>query len=205
VRPGERGSSPPKEDDDVKWLKRDLRTVVVAVVAAAVTAGAPALAHGVQHALFAHNADKVDGKHAVGSGATLNKAAGNLVATSSSGRFAPKFVPTQFAAPRAFAAVDSFPLEFMAGFQRRGFTAVTRPATGSYCLAVSAASEIDAESATVIAGVEDHHSDGGDLHAYWSTSDSVRPAGQIAIRTWDVDADGMATPSNTVAFTVAVF
>jgi hypothetical protein len=58
---------------------------VVAMVTAAVIAGAPALAHGVQHALFAHNADKVDGKHAVKSGAGLGKRAKKLVATNAAG------------------------------------------------------------------------------------------------------------------------
>jgi hypothetical protein len=64
-------------------LRKHLPTVLIAVVASAVTAGAPAIAHGVQHALFAHNADKVDGKHAVGSGATTTARKGKLVATSS--------------------------------------------------------------------------------------------------------------------------
>lgn len=41
-------------------IRRDLRTIIIAVVAATVTAGAPAVAHGVKHALFAHNADKLD-------------------------------------------------------------------------------------------------------------------------------------------------
>jgi hypothetical protein len=62
-------------------LRKHLPTVIIAVVASAVTAGAPAIAHGVQHALFAHNSDKVDGKHAVGAGATVNKRKGKLVAT----------------------------------------------------------------------------------------------------------------------------
>ncbi len=45
------------------------------------------MAHGVKHALFAHNADKVDGKHAVGATASANSRRGKLVATSrSSGR-----------------------------------------------------------------------------------------------------------------------
>lgn len=52
------------------------------MVTAALTAGGPAIAHGVQYALFAHNADKVDGKHAVGSGATVSARKGKLVATS---------------------------------------------------------------------------------------------------------------------------
>jgi len=46
----------------------------------------PAIAHGVQHALFAHNADKVDGKHAVAASASASKRAGKLVAANSLGR-----------------------------------------------------------------------------------------------------------------------
>lgn len=62
-------------------LRRHMSTVLVAMVTAAVTAGAPAIAHGV-HAAFAHNADKVDGKHAVGSSASTAARKGKLVATS---------------------------------------------------------------------------------------------------------------------------
>jgi hypothetical protein len=65
-----------------RFLRDNVKIVVIAMVTAMVTAGAPAVAHGVQHALFAHNADKVDGKHAVGSGASVNSRKGKLVATS---------------------------------------------------------------------------------------------------------------------------
>ena len=57
-------------------------SVTALVVALAGTSG-PAIAHGVTHALYAHNADKVDGKHAVGAAATVNGRKGKLVATSS--------------------------------------------------------------------------------------------------------------------------
>lgn len=68
------------------FMRRHLTTMLVAVVTAAVTAGGPALAHGVQHALFAHDADKVDGKHAVGAGAKPAARAGKLVATNKAGQ-----------------------------------------------------------------------------------------------------------------------
>ncbi len=42
----------------------NLKLVLVAVLTAGVAASAPAIAHGVEHALFAHNADKLDGKTA---------------------------------------------------------------------------------------------------------------------------------------------
>jgi hypothetical protein len=58
--------------------------MVVAAVTAMVTAGAPAIAEVI--ADFAKNADKVDGKHAVGFNATLNERKGKLVATGQTGR-----------------------------------------------------------------------------------------------------------------------
>ena len=82
--------------------RKHLPTVLIAVVVSAVTAGAPAIADGVRHALFSHNSDKVDGKHAVSSGASLNSAAGKLVATDRSGankgRLSAKFLPRVSAA-----------------------------------------------------------------------------------------------------------
>jgi hypothetical protein len=64
-------------------------------------------AHGVQHALFAHNADKVDGKHAVGAGATTGQAAGKLVATNGSGKIPAKFLPGDSTATAyAFVTAD---------------------------------------------------------------------------------------------------
>lgn len=68
------------------FARRNLTTMLVAMVTAAVTAGGPALADGVRHAMFAHNADKVDGKHAVGAGATNAQRTGKLVATDANGR-----------------------------------------------------------------------------------------------------------------------
>lgn len=94
-------------------VRKHLPTVLIAMVVAAITAGAPAIADGVRHALFAHNADKVDGKHAVGSTATLNQAAGKLVATdrsgSNKGRLSPKFLAKVDAA--SLARTTDFPIE----------------------------------------------------------------------------------------------
>ena len=64
-------------------LRRHTTTIAVAMVTAAVTAGGPALAAAVQEGL---NADQVDGKHAVGAGATVAQRSGKLVATNASGR-----------------------------------------------------------------------------------------------------------------------
>ena len=62
--------------------KFPLAISIAALVVAVLGATGPAVAHGVQHALFAHNADKVDGRHAVGASATVNGRKGNLVATN---------------------------------------------------------------------------------------------------------------------------
>ena len=62
-----------------KLFGRHLTTILVAMVTAAVTAGGPALAAAVAEAV---NADKVDGRHAVGAGATRAEREGKLVATS---------------------------------------------------------------------------------------------------------------------------
>lgn len=66
-----------------KALRKHATTIVIAMATAAVTAGGPALAAAVQDGL---NADQVDNKHAVGSGATAGQRAGKLVATNSSGK-----------------------------------------------------------------------------------------------------------------------
>lgn len=64
-----------------------IRAVIVigAVSVLAAALAAPAIGHGV-HAAFAHNADKVDNKHAVGAGASKSARAGKLVATNGTGR-----------------------------------------------------------------------------------------------------------------------
>jgi hypothetical protein len=58
---------------------KDLRTAVIAVIAASAVMAAPAAAS------YIANADKVDGKDAVGYGASQADRAGNLVATNSQG------------------------------------------------------------------------------------------------------------------------
>lgn len=66
-------------------LRKHLPTVAIALVVSAVTAGAPAIAHGVQHALFAHNADKVDGKHAAPATSTASKRRNKVASYATSG------------------------------------------------------------------------------------------------------------------------
>ncbi|MGH2786644.1 MAG: hypothetical protein ACRDJV_01880 [Actinomycetota bacterium] len=43
------------------YVKKHLSVILVAMVTASLTAAAPVIAHGVRHARFAHNADKLDG------------------------------------------------------------------------------------------------------------------------------------------------
>ena len=64
----------------MKTLRKHLSTMAVAAATTLLVAGAPAMADAI--ASFARNADKVDGKHAVGAGAPLAKRKGKLVATS---------------------------------------------------------------------------------------------------------------------------
>ena len=71
-------------------IRAHLNVIVAVIVTAALTAGAPAIAHGV-HAAFSHNADKVDGLHAVKAGApNKNK---RLVATSKTGKLPVSIIP----------------------------------------------------------------------------------------------------------------
>lgn len=56
------------------------------VVGLVLAVGAPAVGTQVQRAFDAQNAHQVDGKHAVGSGASLTQRKGKLVATASNGR-----------------------------------------------------------------------------------------------------------------------
>lgn len=65
-------------------LKNHGLTILIAAVVAAVTAGGPVIARTV--ADFARNADRVDGRHAVGPRASLQKRAGKVVATNKKGR-----------------------------------------------------------------------------------------------------------------------
>ena len=65
-------------------VRKHASTILVAAVTAMVTASAPAIAEVV--ADFAKNADRVDGKHAVGPGTPINERVGKLVAVGNTGR-----------------------------------------------------------------------------------------------------------------------
>ena len=64
------------------FVKRNSQAILVAVVTATLV-GTPSIARII--ADYAKNADKVDGKHAVGAGASKSKRAGKLVATDKKG------------------------------------------------------------------------------------------------------------------------
>ena len=74
-------------------LRKNMPTIVAVLITAAITWTGPSVAHGIRHALFAHNADKVDGKHAVGARVPTSRAKGKLVATGSNGKFGGRFIP----------------------------------------------------------------------------------------------------------------
>src|SRR5687767_3423525 len=63
------------------FTRENLKLVLVAACCLAVGLSAPAVGSSLRLS-YADNADKVDGKHAVGAGATITQRKGKLVATS---------------------------------------------------------------------------------------------------------------------------
>lgn len=102
-------------------VRAHLSTVLVAMITAMVTAGAPAIGAAVKRALFADNAGKVDGLSAVESNASVAKRKGKLVATNSAtGR-----LPNNIIAK----ALDS---ELLDGQDSTGFAAAGHDHDGAY-------------------------------------------------------------------------
>lgn len=93
------------------FLRRHAGLISVAVLSLTAGLSAPAISHGVEHALFAHNSDKVDDKHAVGAGASVANRKGKLVATGSTGRLPNNIIAK---APNAdkVDGIDSRQLQF---------------------------------------------------------------------------------------------
>lgn len=172
----------------------------VALVVAVLGTTTPAIAHGVQHALFAHNSDKVDGKHAIGSTGTLDHAGGKLVATLSTGpnkgRFARKFVNS------AYAKVNPGPSPTFVASWTRNFTSVTSPSTGLYCLKPAAG--IDPTKSPLIVSADWSASLGSDLWVYWRSAGIGCPAGQYAVFTYQLNGDATPDLSSSVAFVAYV-
>jgi hypothetical protein len=120
-------------------FRTHLPTIVVAAVTAMVTAGAPALAGSVVD--FARNADKVDGKHAVGFSASIAGRAGKLVATNAAGRL-PNNIIAKAADPDQLDGIDS------AGFVQDGET------VADATHAASADNATSANNANLLDGVD---------------------------------------------------
>lgn len=73
--------------------RENLKLSVVATVTLLLAWTGPAVAQGVQ-SRFAADADRVDGRHAVGARASLDRAGGKLVAHDGRGLLPARFVPT---------------------------------------------------------------------------------------------------------------
>ena len=86
----------------------------------------------------------------------------------------------------------------------RGFSSVTRPATGVYCLTLTDAT-LDPTTLAPIVTVDWDKSAGANLTAYVSVSAAGCPAGSdLAVRTFSFVAGKPYKPSDTVGFTVLV-
>lgn len=72
--------------------RENIKLAVVMAVCLLLAWSGPSIAHGV-HAKFAHNADKVDGRHAVGPFVSKAQARKKLVAHNGKGELAAKFLP----------------------------------------------------------------------------------------------------------------
>jgi hypothetical protein len=99
---------------------------------------------------------------------------------------------------RAWATVNTTGPALVAG-RNRGFTAVTRPGTGVYCLTVNPALGIDVSKVSVSVTPEWGISAGDTLQPYWYANASGCAAGQIEVYTEQAGA-----ASNNVAFSVII-
>jgi hypothetical protein len=119
------------------------------------------------------------------------------------GYFMPPTLPT---AGRAFAAVQRTPSVAFDALKTKGFSAVTRPSTGIYCLTPS----VDVSNPTIMVSVEWGNSLGNDLVAVSvQTPLPFTPCtgSDIQIRTYDFGADvanPVLTLSDQVAFNVFI-
>ena len=111
--------------------------IIAGIVASALTAGGPAVAGSIVD--YAKNTDKVDGKHAVASSATVANRANKLVATNSDGRLpnnivakAPDAAKLGGKPPTAFATAGHVHTNNVqgAGRVRAGSAEIARPVEG---------------------------------------------------------------------------
>jgi hypothetical protein len=116
-------------------IRENAKLVIIAVFCLVVGLSAPAVSATVQHALYADKAGKVDGRDAVGAGASTAQRSGKLVATSATtGR-----LPNNIIAK----ALDAAKLGGFTGAQLR---TVTVPTGGMY---VSAPAALDSTGITM--------------------------------------------------------
>ncbi|HEX9890071.1 MAG TPA: cell wall-binding repeat-containing protein [Nitriliruptorales bacterium] len=84
-----------------------------------------------------------------------------------------------------------------------GFTAVTSPVPGVYCLTLDASREIDLATAVVLTTIDWGDSVGDDLVAHWvGTGESVCATGQVEVQTYRLD--GGSAPTVDASFVVVV-
>jgi hypothetical protein len=126
-------------------FRKHLPTMVVAAVTAMVTAGVPALAGSVVS--YARNADKVDGKHAVGFSASIAGRAGKLVATNAAGRL-PNDIIAKAPDADQLDGVDSD------GFVEDGETVAEATHAASADAATNATNASSANNANLLDGID---------------------------------------------------
>ncbi len=101
---------------------------------------------------------------------------------------------------RAYAQVNSFTYSFGIVLAKN-VTGVTHPETGVYC--VTPAAGIDPTLTPCVVSPEWADSAGYDLFAEWDSSGGPCPAGDYAVRTYQLPG-GTPTASDTVAFVLIV-
>lgn len=101
---------------------------------------------------------------------------------------------------RAYAAVSSSGITLVSG-RTSGFTNVSRPSTGVYCITVNPALGIDPEAVAAVASAEWGGSSvhGGSAEAHGAATGSCS-AGNFAVRTFD----GAGAASNSISFHLIV-
>lgn len=183
----------------MRRLRKHLPTILVAMITAAVTAAAPAIGHGVRHALFAHNSEAVDGKSAVGAKASSEKRAKKLVATNALGRFPADLLPHH--AETVFDHAE--PLPFSATFTTSGGTTLLwasasafRPpsATGGGLIGIDIfVDNLFVSTLRVMANEKNSHKT---LPTEVIVLNSL-PAGSHTLRWEEVDSNSCGTPQET--------
>lgn len=105
---------------------------------------------------------------------------------------------------RAYASVAVSQGPTLEGARSDGFSKVTRPKTGVYCLTLSDP-KVDPEKISSVVTVDWDDSTGANLTAYLSKSAHECPEGaDIGVRTFTFTAGRPYKPSNNVAFTILV-